>query len=596
MSVSREHSRHISFKKVDAGTLIMQNPYNLAAKGIMLIRGENGEVSTDTAAFLCGEWGGGNIESSGSPCAVVYSSGEIGAEQTVKMRFELAFSADENGFIDTDFPNNKGEENSIKINTGDKEFDEFVSTFLPHQVVKSRIWGRCGFFQCSGAYGFRDQLQDTMSVADMYPELAKRQILRCCAVQFIEGDVLHWWHRLPKSGAGLKGVRTRFSDDLLWLPLAVAEYIRSSGDCDILSLPVAYIEAPVLEDGKQETYISPTRSKVRESVFEHCIRAIEKGCNFGQDGIPLIGCGDWNDGFSNIGTQGKGRSVWLAMFLALVLEKFAPVCQGMAKPELKEKYLSIAAKLKQDTDDHCWDGDQYIRAFFDDGTPIGSKTSKQCRIDLLPQSFAVFSDMPNKERVDLSLMNAYETLYDKENGLVKLFAPPFADADPNPGYISAYPEGIRENGGQYTHAAVWFAMALAKNGEPQKAWDILRAISPTDRNERYLIEPYALAGDIYANPNAYAHGGWSHYTGAAGWYFRAVTKTIFGLNFRGDKLYLDPKLPDTMREIEIEIVKNNTHIHLRLIKCKNAPLHVDGEQAEFIPLDGGIHKCVLSVD
>ena len=289
---------------------------------------------------------------------------------------------------------------SLKLQTEFPALDSFVNGFLPHQILACRIRGRTAFYQCGGAYGFRDQLQDAMAYQLLNPEILRRQIIRCCAVQFEEGDVLHWWHPLPKlanGNGGLKGVRTRFSDDLLWLPLAVAEYVEKTGDESLLDVEVHYLTAPELAPGQQEHYLSPKRSSLRESVFSHCVKALERGHNLGEKGLPLIGCGDWNDGFSMVGAKGKGRSVWLALFLILVMERFAPLCRKKGREDLETLYRERAEALRHAVEDHCWDGEWYVRAFYDNGEPMGSRSNRECSIDLLPQSFGGAAKLPDCE-------------------------------------------------------------------------------------------------------------------------------------------------------------------------------------------------------
>jgi cyclic beta-1,2-glucan synthetase len=376
-------------------------------------------------------------------------------------------------------------------------------------------------------------LQDACGIVWNKPELLRRQILRCCAVQFIEGDVLHWWHRLPHSAGGLRGVRTRCSDDMLWLPYALAHYLREiPNDGAILHLQVAYLDGESLRSDEDERYFMPAVSNKKESIFNHALRAV-KICmsRTGAHGLPLFGNGDWNDSFNEVGTKGRGESVWLGMFLAMTLDMFAPVCEKMGDTAFAEKARAQAASLRGIIDQNCWEGDHYLRGWYDDGTPLGVNGAHACAIDSLTQSFAVFAGIGDKNRRQTALEAAYHALVDKEHRMIKLYAPPFDHAavlERHPGYAAAYPPGIRENGGQYTHSAVWLAMAFAHDGQKERARELLRLINPAEicrskeAAERYGGEPYALAGDVSAAQGIEGRAGWTLYTGSAAWFLQAL--------------------------------------------------------------------------
>ena len=408
----------------------------------------------------------------------------------------------------------------------------FCEKYILWQIRRVRLYARCGPYQCSGAYGFRDQLQDSMNLALADPEPLKIQLFRSAAAQFSEGDVLHWFHIGIENGKQtIKGVRTHCSDDLLWLPLAVAEYARVTGDTEILKKEIPFLVHFPLGDNERDRYAVCGRTAGRRPLSEHCLLALERADRVGSHGLLLMGGGDWNDSFGEAGDRGRGESVWLTQFWALTAKRFAPLCDR----ETKEKMLRRAGELLAAIDREAWFGDRYARAFYDDGTPMGVAGSGNSEIDLLPQSFAALSGMQNADRVRTALKTAYELLYDKKNNIVKLFDPPFDESKKHTGYVNFYPRGVRENGGQYTHAAVWFALALHRAGcgtEARRIMDALdpmRHLGPDGDTGTYRNEPYALSADVYSLQNYEGRGGWSMYTGAAGWYFRAAAE-IYGEN------------------------------------------------------------------
>lgn len=494
----------------------------------------------------------------------------------------------------------------LKLQTPDPQLDAFYNTLLQNQILASRLYGRTGFYQSSGAYGFRDQLQDAMNACPLSPAILRIQIARCCAVQFLQGDVLHWWHVLPggkqPENAGVCGVRTRCSDDMAWLPLAIALYLKSTGDSAFLKREIAYLSGEELRPDETDRYFWPAKSGVKESVYRHGLRALERAHALSPRGLVKIGSGDWNDGFSSVGKVGRGESSWLTMFLALCCERYAVVCTHFGDTQESLQLTEWARSLREAADRHCWDGAWYSRATFDDGTLAGSRQSAECQIDSLPQSFAALSGMPDKQRVKSALGSALQRLVDEENGIIRLFTPPFEHSDPSPGYIQAYPPGIRENGGQYTHAAVWLAQALLREGRAEDGYRLLHMLNPVSRAcslqsaARYGLEPYYLAADIYTHPALYGHGGWSIYTGAAGWYFHTVTKEMLGLCMEKGALTVRPTLPETWEQAQIEGVLCSTAFSLLLRRGKAGEekgLFVDGRPFSSIPLDGGQHQAVF---
>ncbi len=427
------------------------------------------------------------------------------------------------------------------IDTGYPYFDALANTWLPVQIYHSRLWARCGFWQPGGAYGFRDQLQDAMAAVYLDPDTLKVQIYRSAAHEYREGDVQHWWHALPikEEGAFHRGIRSRCSDDYLWLPLACAHYIEVTGDIGILETEIRYLESPPLAEGEGERYEAPRRSDVKESLYMHCIRALEHGFSFGAHGLPLIGSGDWNDGMNAVGTGGKGESVWGGMFLLYVLAKFLPLCERRGDEDGARRYAEVMHTLAISIETHAWNGGWYRRAWYDDGTPIGEVGQAEAEIDLLPQAFAAIVNREvriggkppfDAARVRAAMLAAYARLYDEKSGTFALLAPPFSRAKGmhDPGYIAAYTKGVRENGGQYTHAAVWGAMGLFAIGEDERGLRVMRSLSPmylTSDKEgllRYQKEPYAMCGDVLRAEGRWGEGGWSLYTGSAAWYLRLL--------------------------------------------------------------------------
>lgn len=484
----------------------------------------------------------------------------------------------------------------IKVNTPDKATNLLLNGFLLYQSLVCRIFGRSSFYQSGGATGFRDQLQDVMPFSFIMPELTREQILYQARHQFNEGDVLHWWHKEAQ-----KGTRTRFSDDLLWLVYVTNYYIKVTEDKNILDEQVSFVEGVELEDYEDEKYIEFEYSQNSASLFAHCIFSIEHALKFGEHGLVLMGSGDWNDGMNEVGNRGKGESVWLSWFLYKILVDFSPICRERGREDLAEKYNKIAENLKEQINANAWDGEWYKRAYFDDGTPLGSIENDECKIDSISQSWSVISEAGDEVKSEKAMNSLDNYLIDKENGIIKLLTPPFSKGELKPGYIKSYLEGIRENGGQYTHAAIWVGIAYAMMKRGDKAFSVFEMLNPINHSrtdsemKKYKLEPYVISADIYTNPLHIGRGGWSWYTGAASWMYRFGIEYILGIKFRGKKVIVEPCTSSNWNEYTLEYRVNDTiyNINVKLNSGKEKKIIIDSVLEEgnsfTINEDGKFH-------
>ena len=457
---------------------------------------------------------------------------------------------------------------AVQVETPDTALNVLTNGWLVYQTISCRLWGRSGYYQSGGAYGFRDQLQDTMALIHATPWLAREQIIRCAERQFPQGDVQHWWH--PPNG---QGVRTHFSDDYLWLAYATCRYVSATGDTAILDEQIHFLEGRPLSPVEEAYYDLPQRSNEAASLYEHCVRAIKNGLRFGAHQLPLMGCGDWNDGMNLVGKDGKGESVWLAWFLVDNLNSFSTLANMKNDASFAEVCITQAALLKGSIETNAWDGEWYRRAYFDDGTPLGSKQNDECQIDSISQSWAVISKSGDPARARQAMASVSNRLVQRDTQFIKLLDPAFDQSSLEPGYIKGYVPGVRENGGQYTHAAIWATMAFAMQGDAERAWELFGMLNPIHHASTpaqvntYKVEPYVMSADIYAAAPHTGRGGWTWYTGAAGWMYRLTLETLLGITIEGDQLRIKPCVPENWQSYKVHYRYRDTVYHIT-INCK----------------------------
>lgn len=609
-------SMHIVTKQNESGVLTVENPYNEEFPGRIAfinvsethrsVTGNRKEFFgmgglTNPAALkskkLSGTTGAGF-----DPCAavqvnitlekgeekdIVFLLGMVRASEEIdriSARFCSVESAKEAFRNIKEFWENRLE--VLSVETPDRSMNVMLNGWLLYQVISCRLWARTAFYQAGGAFGFRDQLQDSRSIAHIMPDLVRNQIILHAKHQFVEGDVQHWWHE-PSS----KGTRTRISDDLLWLPYVTSEYIRISGDDSILGEQVPFLQGEVLKEFEDERYDKPGISDEISSIYDHCVRTIDRSLNFGEHGIPLMGAGDWNDGMNTVGNRGKGESVWLGWFLYATLRKFIPICEKRGDKERAKKYTDASKSIIKSIEENAWDGSWYRRAYFDNGMPLGSIQNSECKIDSISQSWAVISEGGDRKRVAEAMNSLENYLVLRSEGLIKLLTPPFDESDLEPGYIKGYLPGVRENGGQYTHAAAWAIIAFAKLGDGDKAYELFELINPINHTRTpieistYKVEPYVMPADVYAVPPHVGRGGWTWYTGSASWYYQAGLEHILGFNKNGDKLVMEPCIPKKWKAYSVNYRYLDTTYEIEVVNTDGVTKGV-----KRVVIDGKEHK------
>jgi len=582
----------------DSGALFARNPYNTEFRDRVAffdVDDTTRTVTGDRTEFL-GRNGSprhpaamtrtrlsGRVGAALDACAAIQVNFDLAAGEEREIIFRLGVGQDGDdaknlvhrlrgstaarGALDAVWQHWKHTLGAVNVETPDPSLNLLANGWLLYQTLACRLWARGATYQSGGAFGFRDQLQDVMALVHARPHLVREHLLRCAARQFVEGDVQHWWH--PPTG---RGVRTHCSDDYLWLPLATCRYVQTTGDTGVLDEPVPFLQGRPVNPDEDSYYDLPGRSEEVASLYQHCVRAILNGLKFGAHGLPLIGSGDWNDGLNLVGEHGQGESVWLGFFLHEVLMRFTEVATARGDIALIERCQSEAAGLRRNLEQHGWDGQWYRRAYFDDGTPLGSASNLECQIDSIAQSWSVLSGAGDPERSRTAMEAVDARLVRREHGLIQLLDPPFDQSDLNPGYIKGYVPGVRENGGQYTHAAIWAVMAFARLGDNRRAWELFTMINPVnhagspEQTATYKAEPYVVAADVYAVQPHTGRGGWTWYTGSAAWMYRLMVESLLGLSLEVDKLRLTPCLPADWEGFKIHYRHRETVTHITVLQ------------------------------
>jgi cyclic beta-1,2-glucan synthetase len=602
----------ITEKDTSSGTIYARNAYNSSFENrVAFFDADDGNktFTTDRTEFI-GRNGtlrspdalkrtklSGRIGAAYDPCAAIQTVIELsqGDEREIVFKLGAGRDMDDAIAITKRFEGITAARNALEkvkqywnhtlsavvLQTPDASVNLLANGWLNYQTLACRIWARSGFYQSGGAFGFRDQLQDVLSLLHTQPAIAREQILLSAAQQFKEGDVQHWWH--PPAN---RGVRTTCSDDYLWLPFVTYRYVALTGDKSILDESIYFIEGRLLNIGEESHYDLPIKSDTTATLYEHCKKAIEFGSKVGVHGLPLMGSGDWNDGMDKVGEDGKGESVWLAFFLYDILVNFGAIAQSKNDLSFAEKTKQQAQDLKKNVDANAWDGEWYRRAYFDDGTPLGSSQNKECKIDSIAQSWSVLTNGGENQHTITAMESAYKNLVRKDDGIIQLFDPPFDKSSLNPGYIKGYVPGVRENGGQYTHAAVWLIMGFAALKQKERTWELLQMINPINRSNNaekmaiYKVEPYVMAADVYAEPLHKGMGGWTWYTGSAGWMYQLMLESFIGLKRRADTISFEPCIPTEWASMRIDYRYEETMYHIEYIQNHNSEFKIVVDGAE----------------